>query len=193
MRSCNTSADGCYITSIYDICYCASCWQDAQKMWWTPQWDDYMKTRRKQENVRSRDNDNRKQNCDYYRTDHYPQTYWLGSHCDVMLQWMYMLTIPAPVYLKKWKILRDDSQVQNHIFTLAVAQLHYSSIADTRVIVQGTTLDSAMVTGLATNREDAFLAFLWFYVVDFLASISGTEIPQCTTPWRAGLPLRNMS
>lgn len=50
---------------------------------------------------------------------------------------------------------------------------------------------SAMVTGLATNRRDTFPAFLRFYAVDFLASISGTDIPRCTTPRGAELPLCN--
>lgn len=49
-------------------------------------------------------------------------------------------------------------------------------IPDTRVIVQGTALDRVAViqTGLATNRRDTFPAFLRFYMVSFLASLSGT-------------------
>lgn len=92
--------------------------------------------------------------------------------------------------LWKWKILSDDSpSAKSHNRSCGSASL--LCIPDLAREPLWTV--SAMVTGLAANRKDTFPAFLRFYAVDFLASISGTDIPRCTTPWGAELPLHNPS
>lgn len=184
MRSCNASADGSYITSIYNTCYHASCRQEAKKKrdgHRRP--EKHVQEKRKRANVGGRDNDNRKSNCDYSCTDKYDSLRHIALTC-----YNYRIACWCDLWKSK--------------FSAPVVKSHKPSCGSTSrvcipeaVSVQRATLDrvSKTVAGLASNRKDTFPAFLRFYMVSFLASISGADIPHCTTPRGAELPLRNPS